>query len=262
MTGENGSSQSAAEQFGRQAEHYAVSTGVHAHSEGLDVLQEYASLGGRGVAVDIATGAGFTAFAVSPYVERVLATDIAAGMLRQTRQLAGERNLGNVELAFVEAEHMPFAGGSLDMVTCRQAAHHFYKLPLALREISRVLKPGGVFLLSDTCAPEEDAVAAWMNDVELRRDTTHVWDRKQSEWRVMLQEVGLAVTHLQMARVHLEFNDWVKRSATPEEEVDSLRRDFLSASEAVVDAFGIEPEGGGINFSWPVVVLRAVKAPI
>lgn len=259
MTEENRSSQGAAEQFGRQAEHYAVSTGVHAHSEGLDILQEYASLGDRGVAVDLATGAGFTAFAVSPYVERVLATDIAAGMLQQAGQLAGERSLGNVELAFVEAEHMPFADGSLDMVTCRQAAHHFYDLPQALREIERVLKPGGVFLLSDTSAPEDDAVSAWMNDVELRRDATHVWDRKPSEWRVMLQEIGLEVTHLQMVRVHLEFNDWVKRSATPEEEIEPLRRDFLSASEAVVDAFGIEPEGDGINFNWPVVVLRAVK---
>ena len=39
-----------------------------------------------------------------------------------------------------------------------------------------------------------------------------------------------------------------------------MRRDFLSASETVVDAFGIEPDNdGGINFSWPVVVLRAVK---
>ena len=209
--------------------------------------------------MDIATGAGFTAFAVSPYVERVLATDIAAGMLQQAGQLAGERSLDNVELAFVEAEHMPFADGSLDMVTCRQAAHHFYDLSQALREISRVLKPGGVFLLSDTSAPEEDAVAAWMNDVELRRDVTHVWDRKQSEWRVMLQEIGLSVTHLQMVRVHLEFNDWVKRSATPEEKIEPLRRDFLSASEAVVNAFGIEPEGDGINFSWPVVVSRAVK---
>lgn len=259
MTEENRSSQGAAEQFGRQAEHYAVSTGVHAHSEGLDVIQEYASLGDRGVAVDIATGAGFTAFAVSPYVERVLATDIAAGMLQQAGHLADERSLDNVELAFVEAEHMPFADGSLDMVTCRQAAHHFYDLPQALREISRVLKPGGVFLLSDTCAPEDDAVAEWMNDVELRRDVSHVWDRKQSEWRVMLQEIGLEVTHLQMVRVHLEFNDWVKRSATAEEEIQPLRRDFLSASEAVVDAFEIEPEGDGINFSWPVVVLRAVK---
>ena len=143
MTEENRSSQSAAEQFGRQAEHYAVSTGVHAHSEGLDILQGYASLGDRGVAVDIATGAGFTAFAVSPYVERVLATDIAAGMLRQAGQLAGERSLGNVELAFVEAEHMPFASGSLDMVTCRQAAHHFYNLPRALREISACSSPVG-----------------------------------------------------------------------------------------------------------------------
>ena len=62
-----------------------------------------------------------------------------------------------------------------------------------------------------------------------------------------------------ITKVYLEFNDWVLRSATPEDRVESLRRDFLTASASIVDAFGIRLQGEEISFSWDVLVLRAVK---
>ena len=51
-------------------------------------------------------------------------------------------------------------------------------------------------------------------------------------------------------RIHLQFNDWVERTATPREEVVSLRRDFLGATAEV---------NGDLNFSWPCLVFRAIK---
>ena len=209
--------------------------------------------------VDIATGAGFTAFALAPYARRMVATDIAAGMLTQTRRLVAEHSSGDMALALAEAESLPFASRSLDLVSCRQAAHHFHDLPRAVGEIRRVLKPGGAFLLSDTVAPEGDPEAGWLNDVELRRDSSHQRDWRPSEWLALLDDVGLQVTHKSMARVHLEFNDWVLRSATPQQLIEPLRRDFLSAKPSVVKAFGIRPEGEEIHFHWDVLVVRAVR---
>ena len=111
-----------------------------------------------------------------------------------------------------------------------------------------MLKLGGVFLLSDTVAPEGDPEADWLNDVELRRDSSHQRDWKPSEWLALLEDTGLQVTHRSMAKVHLEFNDWVLRSATPQALIRPLRRDFLSAGPAVIKAFGIRPEGEDIHF--------------
>jgi ubiquinone/menaquinone biosynthesis C-methylase UbiE len=188
-----------------------------------------------------------------------VATDIAEGMLAQTRRLAAEYDHLNMALAMAEAENLPFVSGSLDLVSCRQAAHHFHDLPRAVAEIRRVLKPGGAFLLSDTVAPEGDPEAGWLNDVELRRDPSHQRDRRPSEWLALLDDAGLQVTHKNMAKVHLEFNDWVLRSATPHEMIEPLRRDFLSAKPSVVKAFGIRPEGERIHFHWDVLVVRAVR---
>ena len=258
MNRDTASARAAQAQFDRQAASYSVSS-AHSGGEGLSLIEQYAALGRYDTIVDIATGAGFTAFALAPYARRVVATDIAAGMLAQTRRLAAEHRHLNMALAMAEAESLPFASGSLDLVSCRQAAHHFHDLPMAVGEIRRVLKPGGAFLLSDTVAPEDDPEADWLNDVELRRDPSHQRDWRPSEWLALLEDTGLQVTHRNMARVHLEFNDWVLRSATPQPLIEPLRRDFLSARPSVVEAFGIRPEGEAIHFHWDVLVVRAVR---
>ena len=107
--------------------------------------------------------------------------------------------------------------------------------------------------------PEGDYEASWMNDAELRRDTSHQRDLKASEWSDLLEETGFDIAHRSIVKVYLEFNDWVERAATPQAQIETLRRDFLSAPESVAVAFGIQPDGPAINFHWDVLVLRATK---
>ena len=57
----------------------------------------------------------------------------------------------------------------------------------------------------------------------------------------------------------MTFNDWVKRTATPEKEVAALRRDFLNATPAAKETFLIQEQGEDIAFAWPSLVFRAVK---
>ncbi len=245
-------------QFGRQAASYAVSD-VHSGDASLVALVEYAALGRYSMAVDLGSGAGFTAFALADYSARVLATDIAPQMVAEARRLAAERGLTGVRLALAEAESLPFAADSLDLVTSRWAAHHFHDLPAAVREIRRVLRPGGPFILVDTVAPEARDETAWMNRTEKLRDDSHQRNLPVSEWRRILQGCGLHVTHSTMTRVDLEFDDWVRRSATPLRKVELLRNAFLAASSSVVAAFGVQIDGDTIRFHWDTLVLRTIK---
>ena len=50
----------------------------------------------------------------------------------------------------------------------------------------RVLEPGGAFIFTDPVAPDDDEVARWMNDVEVRRDDTHIRDLNAGEWRGLM----------------------------------------------------------------------------
>lgn len=248
----------AQEQFGPQARFYAESV-VFSGGEGLDAIAELAAMGRYQWALDLGTGAGFTAFAMSPFSEQVLATDIAPEMVAEAQRLAAERGLENVRPMMAESSALPFTADSLDAVTCRQAAHHFPSVGDFLGEVWRVLKPDAPLILSDPVSPGDSALASWMHDIEMRRDASHQRDLTVHEWYGLLEETGFELTHAFDTKVHLEFNDWVVRSATPEEQVESLRRDFLTASASIVDAFGIRPQGDEISFSWDVLVLRAVK---
>ena len=123
----------------------------------------------------------------------VIATDISSGMLDQAAKLFTEQRSGNITIAYAEAESLPFASGSLDIVTARQAAHHFYDINTAVQEFARVLKKGGVLILIDPLAPISSAVDVGMNDVEARRDPTHVRDRTMDEWLALLETTGLTL---------------------------------------------------------------------
>ena len=87
--------------------------------------------------------------------------------------------------------------------------------------------------MADTVAPDDDALAGWQNDVELRRDFSHIQDRKISVIRQMLADRGLEVVGSEDERVYLWFNDWVMRTRVPEEEAQALRREFQDASAGV-----------------------------
>lgn len=258
MNSDKPSAQLAQVQFDRQATSYSMSS-AHFGGGGLELIREYASFGHYDLVVDLATGVGFAAFAIAPYTKKIIATDISLRMLEQTKKLSGDYKANNLSLAMAEAETLPFASNTVDLVSCRQAAHHFHNLSYALAEIVRVLKPGGVFLLSDTVSPEDSLLDEWLNDVEIRRDPSHWRDWKPSEWLELIDQVGLTITHTETTKVNLEFADWVKRSATPEKNVITLRQDFLGTSQSVSRTFGINVQEGLIHFHWKALVLRAVK---
>ncbi len=247
------------DQFSRQAGEYAVSA-AHSGGESIEIIEELASRGTYRRAADVATGAGFTAFAIAPFSDVVFATDIAQGMLRETQRLADERGLGNIAPLFAAAESLPFKDESLDLVTCRTATHHFEKLEESILETVRVLKPGGSFLLADSCGSEDATAAAWQHDVEIRRDPTHVKNLPPSEWRPLLTGAGLKIDFETMTRVHMTLSSWMQRSGTPPEICEQLRADWASAPAEAVSEFRIEPiDGGDFHFSWPVYVCRALK---
>ena len=129
-------------------------------------------------------------------------------------------------------------------------------------EAQRVLKTGGTLVMADSVSPEDDSVSQWMNNIELRRDFSHVENRKISVIRQMLSWRGLDITGTETTRVYLMFNEWVARTKVPDQEAADLRRDFLSAPHEVKEAFQVKPseENGDFLISWPCWIFRAIKS--
>ena len=82
--------------FGAQAPVYAESK-VHIRDDSLDAVQRLTEgAAPYRWAVDVETGAGFTAFAMAQVSDRAVASDLTRPMLQQARRLGRERGLANL----------------------------------------------------------------------------------------------------------------------------------------------------------------------
>ncbi len=233
-----------AAQFSRQAEAYARSA-THASDADLDIIADFAAPGPEDHCLDIACGPGHTAFRVARTAGLVVAADIAPGMLATTRRLAAERGLDNVVVQFADAGALPFPAASFDLVTCRIAAHHFPDVPAFVSEVARVLKPAGRFVIEDSMAPDDPAQAAFLDELERRRDATHALSLSRGQWLKVLNDAGLRITDEKIfAKTH-DFPDWVRRMGLNDGQVEAIESWAISVPATTRQAL-LDVEGTAI----------------
>ena len=242
-------------QFSQVAEHYRTSA-VHAAGEDLARLVEAAALSGQETVLDAGSGAGHTALAVAPYAARVTSVDLSASMLAQGRRLALERGLGNVHFEVGDVEALTFADGSFDVVTSRYSAHHWPHPQVALREIHRVLRPGGRFVLSDIVSYDDFTADTHLQAIELLRDPSHVRDHTAAQWLALLAERGFSAQVIFTWGVRLQFDNWVERMATPAPAVAMLRTLLANAPAEVRARLQVEEDD---SFTLQGALITAVK---
>ncbi len=242
-------------QFGEQASAYLSST-VHAQGAEFALLQ--AELAGQSEArlLDLGCGAGHVSFHCAPLVKQVVAYDLSQQMLDVVASAARERGLGNVDTQLGPAERLPFVDGEFDYVFSRYSAHHWSDFGLALREVRRVLKPGGVACFIDVMSPGSPLLDTYLQSVEVLRDTSHVRDYSAGEWLSQVNEAGLQVRGHTRQRLRLEYALWVERMRTPEVMRAAIRTLQQAVGAEVREYYQIDDNG---SFSTDVLVLWAQR---
>ena len=176
-------------------------------------------------------------------------TDISPGMVEVAKRNA--EGLGfTVAGRVADAESLPYGDGEFDLVVGHAVLHHIPDVELTLREVLRVLKPGGRFVFCGEPTRHGDVIA--------RRLSQLTW------------EVARRVTHW----------PWLKDTwARPQAELDESSR--AAALEAVVDIHTFDPDelarlairAGAVDvgtvteeltaswFGWPIRTLEAAVNP-
>lgn len=98
------------------------------------------------VTLDIGSGTGITSFLLSKQIHNkgtIIGIDIAPSMVEVAKRNASQQGFTNIDFQVGDAERLDFTDSMFDLVICNMTFHHFPDKKKALKEMHRVLKPGG-----------------------------------------------------------------------------------------------------------------------
>ncbi|KAI9032064.1 methyltransferase type 11 [Hyaloraphidium curvatum] len=212
-----------------------------------------------GLVVDVACGGGIVACAFAGAVPgaRVIGIDVTPAMLERAEERAGEAGLRNAEFRIGDAANLPFEAGSVDVAATRYSFHHFPDPLSVLREMVRIVRPGGRVVVCDMYShPSADKAAAF-NALERLRDPSHVRALALAELRGLFLQAGLVELEEARYEIRDDARNLLARSfpAPGDEEkvLDMFRRSAADGS------LGIEVrlEGDAVLYAYPCAVLSA-----
>jgi arsenite methyltransferase len=194
-----------------------ATAGAVAASLGCGVPTAVADLHEGETVLDLGSGAGPHALISARRVGvsgTVIGLDMTDEMLDLARANAAEAGAENVRWVKGHIEQIPLADGSVDVVISNCVINLSGNKPQVLREVARVLRPGGRFAVSDVIAdPDMDDVtradmAAWTGCI--------AGALTRAEFEQQLAEAGLGEIEIREThRVHQHATSAIIRARKP-----------------------------------------------
>jgi len=119
---------------------------------GCGLPTQFAKIKKGDVVIDLGSGAGNDAFIArheTGETGKVIGIDFTPAMIERARQNAEARGFHNVEFRQGDIEHMPVSANTADVIVSNCVNNLVPNKDAVIKEIYRVLKPGGHFSISD-----------------------------------------------------------------------------------------------------------------
>ena len=243
------------EEFTRQAEPFA--RGLGAADEILErVAQAVCPQPGDDV-LDVCCGPGLVAARLARDAGTVVGVDLTPGMLDLARRRTSDAGLSNARFGQARAEALPFDDAAFDAVVSRLAIHHLLDPDPALREMARVLRPGGRLVVADVCSSEHPEDAALHNALEVLRDPSHTRMLPESELLARVRALGRGGEVCDRFQQPRRFAEWIaitgdaSRGAALQPVLSRLARHGESAG------IGLRLESGELRFDHSWIIVKA-----
>jgi ubiquinone/menaquinone biosynthesis C-methylase UbiE len=182
-------------------------------------LDRMAARFGSARALDLGCGTGVVSLALAQRGFDVLGVDHSPDMLSiAEHKFAAATLSGTCRFVVGDVRALPLGDDEFACVTCQGLLHHLGNLETCLRELARVLQPGGCFYISEPCqeeTPLKRALRALWHLRPIRRQTPE-FEKPESveapissrDLRAALERLGLEfdmrfLTHLPPLRAAL-----------------------------------------------------------
>ena len=143
------------EVYNIMADDYTQMDGYNADADlglGCGLPTQFANIKKGDVVIDLGSGAGNDAFIArheTGETGKVIGIDFTPAMIERARKNAEVRGLNNVEFRQGDIEHMPVTANTADVIVSNCVLNLVPNKDGVIKEIYRVLKPGGHFSISD-----------------------------------------------------------------------------------------------------------------
>jgi SAM-dependent methyltransferase len=145
--------------------------------------------------LEIGVGTGALLPDLASRAAEVIGVDHSPAMLDEARRRLTANGQTGVELRLGEMTHLPLSDGGVGCVVANMVLHHAADPLAVLREICRVLQPGGTLILADLARHEREWVREQLADQWLgfEEDELQGWLKGAGLERVEAQRVGAAI---------------------------------------------------------------------
>lgn len=147
-------------------------------------------------AIDVGSGTGAFAFALSPRVREVVAIEIDEELAARAKADAPP----NVEVVVANAEQLPFDSFEFDLSATLRTLHHARRPELIIAELTRVTKLRGTIVVADVLAPTDPLEALELDQFERARDPSTTRMLSDADMRGLFDANGLVLRRAEMLR--------------------------------------------------------------
>jgi len=218
--------------FGAQSKGFSSAGDTYADEAGLAWMLEDLPMSPAAEVLDIATGTGEFARALSPHVATVVGLAATEAMIEQGRSFIARAGLENIEFQSGLVEALPFEDESFDIVSSRYAFHHFADPKPVIDEMVRVCRTGGHVIIVDIVVPDTSNGAAY-NYYEWLCDPSHTRCLEADEFETYFGLAGIPVVSARTRNLEEELIEWMDFSLTT-----------TKHREKILDAVKAELDGG------------------
>jgi ubiquinone/menaquinone biosynthesis C-methylase UbiE len=139
--------------------------------------------------LDVGCGNGiFLSMVLNKFDVEVSGIDISPGMVEKSKELLD----GRADLKVGDSENLPWNDRSFDVVTCSASFHHYPGPERVLKEMKRILRPGGFLMIADPFTSNE-LLRFFANILIKFSKSGDVRIYSQKEMRELLEKGGFAV---------------------------------------------------------------------